>query len=144
MRRWDITAKNKMKKSLCILSIFALMTAALGFSSCQQQNQPTTPTEPTKPTSVRVTNNTGSLALNSFTIKFFNRGGEQVGNKDFGDLNPGNSVSMNIPTGAVVWYVGAFINHGADWRVSPNFYFEDDIYNVSLSFDDVQQWMYGN
>lgn len=127
-----------MKKFLCVLSIVAM---ALGFNSCQQ-NQPTTPSEEGTPTSVSVTNNTGSLALNSFTIKFLNRSDEQVGSKDFGDLNPGNSVSMKIPTGAVKWYVGAYINHGSDYRVSPYYHFEDNIYKVSLTFDDVEQWMY--
>ena len=122
-----------------MLSIVAMM---FGFNACQQ-NQPE-PSGDTKPTSVRVTNSTGSLALNSFTIKFMNRAGEQVGSKDFGDLNPGSSASMSIPTGAIVWYVGAFINHGSDWMVSPFYYFEDNIYNVNLTFDDVQQWMYGN
>ena len=129
-----------MKKLFCAMSIFALLAMTLGFSSCQQQNQPTEPTEPTTPTSVRVTNSTGSIALNSFTIKFINRGGEQLASKDFGDLNPNNSVSMNIPTGAYAWYVGAYINHGSEFRVSPNFFFEDKIYSVSLSFEDVQQW----
>ena len=130
-----------MKKFLGTLSVFALLaTMTLGFSSCQQQqNQPTEPTD-TTPTSVRVTNATGSLALNSFTIKFFNRAGEQLASKDFGDLNPNNSVSMNIPTGANYWYVGAFINHGSDWKASPYYYFEDNIYSLSISYDDVQQW----
>ena len=121
-----------------MLSIVAM---TLGLNSCQQ-NQPTTPTEETTPTSVTVTNNTGSVSLNSFTIKFQNRAGEQVGSKDFGDFNPGSTVSMKIPTGAIVWYVGAYINHGSDFAVSPYYYLEDNIYKVNLTFDDVQQWMY--
>ena len=121
------------------MSIFALLAMTLGFSSCQQ-NQPTDPTEPTTPTSVRVSNNTGSLSLNSFTIKFINRAGEQLASKDFGDLNPNNSVSMNIPTGAYAWYVGAYINHESPFKMSPYYFLEDKIYSVNLSFDDVQQW----
>lgn len=123
------------------MSIFAMLVLSLGFVSCQQQqNQPTDPSEPSKPTSVRVTNSTGSLALNSFTIKFINRAGEQLASKDFGDLNPNNSVSMNIPTGAYAWYVGAYVNHGADFLMSPYYFLEDNIYTVNLTFEDVQQW----
>lgn len=123
------------------MSVIALCAMAIGFTSCQQQNQPTQPTdqEPAKPTSVNVTNNTGSLSLNSFTIVFINRADEVLGKKDFGDLNPGNSASMSIPVGAERFYMGAYVNHGSDFLFSP-YYYLDQVTSLSITYDMVQTW----
>ena len=121
-----------MKKILSILSVFVLFTLALSLNSCEPNGASN---------QVKVINSTGTLNLNNFTIKFFNRAGEQLISKDFGDFAPGSTIKMDIPSGASIWLVGAYINHGPEFVFSPQYYL-DDVKVLDITYDLVMNgWL---
>ena len=126
-----------MKKLLCLVSMFAILaTMTFGFSSCQKNSD-----EPEN--QVKVTNATGSMTLRAFTFKFFNASGERLKSSDVGVVSPGDSRTMEIPSGAASWRVGAYVNDEWEFKISPEYSISTKTLN--LSYGDVHDgWTINN
>ena len=117
------------------LGVFALLaTMTFCFSSCE-------PKEPEN--QVKVVNETGSLTLRSFTFKFFSATGEILRSTDVGTFNPGETKTMDIPTGTASWRVGAYINDDWNFAISPEYTISTK--TLKLTYGDVHDgWQYNN
>ena len=86
-------------------------------------------------TKVTITNNS-TYTLSRFRVIFLNVRGEQLTDRDFGTLDPGMSISADIPTSATEYYMATYLN--SRWFFSPNY---DVTYtNLSLGTAEIGNW----
>lgn len=87
------------------------------------------------PTKVTITNGS-TYSLNRFTIIFVNSKMETVDDHDFGTLDPGMTVTYDIPTSASEYYMAFYSN--SRWWVSPNY--EMQYTNITLTTSGIGNW----
>ena len=87
------------------------------------------------PTGVTVTNNS-IYVLERFRVVMLNSKMETLTDRDFGTLSPGNSVTMDIPTGATEYYMATYLY--STWFFSPNY--DIQYSSLSLSTDEIGGW----
>ena len=84
---------------------------------------------------ITVTNNSGSYVLNRFRIVFLNAGGETLQDKEYGTFSPGDSHTVEIPTGAAEYYMATY---KSKWYFSPNY--SVSVTKNKLTYDGIDQW----
>ncbi len=86
-------------------------------------------------TKVTVTNNS-TYTLYRFRVVFLNSKLEQLTDRDFGTLDPGSTITADIPTSAKEFYMATYLN--SRWYFSPNY--EVTYTNLSLSTAEIGNW----
>lgn len=84
---------------------------------------------------ITVTNDSGSVVLNRFRIVFLNTNGETLQDKEYGTFSPGDSHTVEIPTGAEEYYMAAY---NSRWYFSPNY--SVSVTKNKLTYDGIEQW----
>ena len=86
-------------------------------------------------TKVTVTNNS-TYTLYRFRVVFLNSKLEELTDRDFGTLDPGSTITADIPTSAKEFYMATYLN--SKWYFSPNY--EISYTNLSLSTAEIGNW----
>ena len=86
-------------------------------------------------TKVTITNNS-TYTLYRFRVVFVNGKYEELTDRDFGTLDPGTSITADIPTSATEYYMATYLN--SKWFFSPNY--EVSYTNLSLSSSEIGNW----
>lgn len=86
-------------------------------------------------TKVTVTNNS-TYTLYRFRVVFLNSKLEELTDRDFGTLDPGSTITAEIPTSAKEFYMATYLN--SKWFFSPNY--EVTYTNLSLSTAEIGNW----
>lgn len=86
-------------------------------------------------TKVTITNSS-TYTLNRFRVVFMNSRLEELTDRDFGTLDPGTTITADIPTSASEFYMATYLNN--KWFFSPNY---DVAYtNLSLTTAEIGNW----
>lgn len=86
-------------------------------------------------TKVTITNSS-TYTLYRFRVVFMNSRLEELTDRDFGTLDPGTSITADIPTSATEFYMATYLN--SRWYFSPNY---DVTYtNLSLTTAEIGNW----
>lgn len=86
-------------------------------------------------TKITITNNS-TYTLYRFRVIFINSRLETLTDRDFGTLDPGTTITADIPTSATEFYMAEYFNNR--WYFSPNY---DVTYtNLSLTTAEVGNW----
>ena len=86
-------------------------------------------------TKVTITNSS-TYTLYRFRVVFMNSRLEELTDRDFGTLDPGTTITADIPTSASEFYMATYLN--SKWFFSPNY---DVTYtNLSLSTAEIGNW----
>ncbi len=86
-------------------------------------------------TKVTITNSS-TYTLYRFRVVFMNSRFEELTDRDFGTLDPGTTITADIPTSATEYYMATYLN--SKWYFSPNY---DVTYtNLSLSTAEIGNW----
>lgn len=86
-------------------------------------------------TKVTITNNS-TYTLYRFRVVFLNSRMEELTDRDFGTLDPGTTISADIPTSATEFYMATYLN--STWYFSPNY--DISYTRLMLSTSEVGQW----
>ena len=84
---------------------------------------------------ITVTNDSGSVVLNRFRIVFLNASSETLQDKEYGTFSPGDSHTVEIPTGAAEYYMACY---KSKWYFSPNY--SVSVTKNKLTYDGIDQW----
>lgn len=84
---------------------------------------------------ITVTNDSGSVVLNRFRIVFLNASNETLQDKEYGTFSPGDSHTVEIPTGAAEYYMAYY---KSKWYFSPNY--SVSVTKNKLTYDGIDQW----
>lgn len=86
-------------------------------------------------TRVTITNNS-TYTLYRFRVVFINSRFEELTDRDFGTLDPGTTITADIPTAATEFYMATYLN--SKWFFSPNY---DVTYTrLNLSTAEIGNW----
>lgn len=86
-------------------------------------------------TKVTITNSS-TYSLYRFRVVFMNSRLEELTDRDFGTLDPGTTITADIPTSATEFYMATYLN--SRWYFSPNY---DVTYtNLSLTTAEIGNW----
>ena len=86
-------------------------------------------------TKVTITNSS-TYTLYRFRVVFMNSRLEELTDRDFGTLDPGTTITADIPTSATEFYMATYLN--SKWFFSPNY---DVTYtNLSLTTAEIGNW----
>ena len=86
-------------------------------------------------TKVTITNSS-TYTLYRFRVVFVNSRFEELTDRDFGTLDPGTTITADIPTSATEFYMATYLN--SKWFFSPNY---DITYtNLSLTTAEIGNW----
>ena len=108
-----------------LMVMIAMMAMCVSLSSCGGDD----------PDCITVTNNSGSYVLERFRIVFLNTSGETLQDKEYGTFSPGDSHTVEIPTGADEYYMATY---SGKWYFSPNY--SVSLKKNKLTYDGIQQW----
>lgn len=86
-------------------------------------------------TRVTITNNS-TYTLYRFRVVFINSRFEELTDRDFGTLDPGTTITADIPTSATEFYMATYSNY--KWFFSPNY--DVSYTNLSLSTSEINNW----
>lgn len=86
-------------------------------------------------TKVTITNNS-TYTLYRFRVVFLNSRLEQLTDRDFGTLDPGTTITADIPTSAIEFYMATYNNN--NWFFSPNY--DVSYTHLSLSTAEIGNW----
>lgn len=120
-----------MKKKSFLLSLLAFAMVAflsVGFTSCHDDDDDA-------PSQV-VIKNGSTYTLTRFRVVFMNSRMEELTDKDFGTLSPGETVTAVIPTSAKEFYMATYLSN--TWYFSPNY--EVTYKNLTLTNAEVGNW----
>lgn len=119
-----LTRKSKLSY---VVMLLALMMAVPFLAACSNDDD--------DQAVLTVTNGTGSMTLDRFTIVFVNHLGETLSGREYGTFSPGDRISAEIPIGAEEYYMATYLNA---WYFSPNY--PVSITDNVLTYDGVGQW----
>lgn len=89
-----------------------------------------------KATKITITNSS-TYEFDRFTVHFINARNEELNTRDYGTLYPNSSITSDIPTGAVEYYVAFYDSR---WYFSPNYSIED----TDLVITNSSRWTYNS
>lgn len=89
-----------------------------------------------KATKITITNSS-TYEFDRFTVHFINARNEELDTRDYGTLYPNSSITSNIPTGAVEYYVAFYESR---WYFSPNYSIEE----TDLVITNSSRWTYNS
>ena len=120
-----------------VLAIALIAMMSVGLSSCGGDDAGEIPQkiDPPVATGITITNNS-SYSYNRFTVVFLNDDKERLGDKDYGTVSPGESVTASIATGATQYYIRIYAN--GRYYYSPNY----KVSTTSLSLTNDSYWEY--
>lgn len=122
----------KLKNYLWLISMALFVGLSLTLTACDDKNEPDEVIQETK---VTVTNNS-AYTLYRFRVVFVNSKLEELTDRDFGTLDPGSTITADIPTSAKDFYMATYLN--SKWFFSPNY--EVTYKNLSLSTAEIDNW----
>lgn len=121
-----VTANTDKNNRNCVLYINAGSASAM-VSVNQSGKVPET--------KVTITNSS-TYSLYRFRVVFVNSRLEQLTDRDFGTLDPGTTITADIPTSATEFYMATYLN--SKWFFSPNY---DVTYtNLNLTTAEIGNW----
>lgn len=118
--------KNLAKYMTMLMMVLAM---GLTFSSCGDDD------DDDKGVTITIQNNS-TYDLPRFRVVFLNNRDEQLTDRDFGTLSPGDKIKADVPTGAVEFYMATYLN--GNWYFSPNY--STSYRNLKLSNAEVGEW----
>lgn len=86
-------------------------------------------------TQVTITNNS-TYTLYRFRVVFLNSKNEELTDKDLGTVDPGQKITVDIPTSATEYYMATYLNY--KWFFSPNY--DISYTNLTLSTSEIGNW----
>lgn len=86
-------------------------------------------------TRVTITNNS-TYSLYRFRVVFVNSRFEELTDRDFGTLDPGTTITADIPTAATEFYMATYLN--SKWFFSPNY--DISYTRLNLSTAEIGNW----
>lgn len=129
-----------MKRKNFLLNLLAMMMVAMvsvSFMSCKDDDKEEVLPVIPQTSKVKVKNDS-SYSLYRFRVVFVNSRMEEIDDRDFGTLEPGKSISCEIPTGATEYYMASYQSN--TWIFSPNY--EVSYNNISLTNSILANWFY--